>query len=153
MPDAPDEVLASEIFCDAHGFSPGDRVAAIINGRRRRLTIVGIALSPDTSTHIGLARSSPTIGSFGIFWMEPRALASAFNMEGGFNDVSHRASRQGRRTSEAIAGSIACSKPTAASARFRGALQTSAGPRQRAAQLRTSASSHRPSSSASRRSF
>ena len=46
-PTRPDEVLASEMFCDAHGFHPGDRVAAIINGRRRWLTIVGIALSPE----------------------------------------------------------------------------------------------------------
>ena len=35
------------MFCEAHGFEPGDRVAAIINGRRRSLTIVGVALSPE----------------------------------------------------------------------------------------------------------
>ncbi|MGB2713772.1 MAG: hypothetical protein WBC51_06310, partial [Vicinamibacterales bacterium] len=34
-PTRADEVLASEMFVDAHGFQPGDRVAAIINGRRR----------------------------------------------------------------------------------------------------------------------
>ena len=46
-PARPDEVLASEMFAEAHGFEPGDRVAAIINGRRRWLTIVGVALSPE----------------------------------------------------------------------------------------------------------
>ena len=45
-PARPDEVLASEAFAEAHGFVPGDRVGAIINGRRRWLTIVGLALSP-----------------------------------------------------------------------------------------------------------
>src|SRR4029079_13649599 len=43
-PTRPDEVLASEMFCEANKLTPGDHVAAIINGRRRTLTIVGIAL-------------------------------------------------------------------------------------------------------------
>jgi len=83
-----DEVLASEIFCDAHGFLPGDRVAAIINGRRRWLTIVGIALSPEYVYAIRPGAIFPDKKQFGIFWMCRRALSSAFNMEGGFNDVS-----------------------------------------------------------------
>ena len=81
-------MLASEIFCDAHGFHPGDRVAAIINGRRRWLTIVGIALSPEYVYAIRPGAIFPDKRQFGIFWMSRRALASAFNMEGGFNDVS-----------------------------------------------------------------
>ena len=43
----PDEVLVSEGFVIAHGLEPGDRVPAVINGRLRRLTIVGVALSPE----------------------------------------------------------------------------------------------------------
>ena len=76
------------MFCDAHGFNPGDRVAAIINGRRRWLTIVGIALSPEYVYAIRPGEMFPDKRTFGIFWMGRRALASAFNMEGGFNDVS-----------------------------------------------------------------
>jgi putative ABC transport system permease protein len=83
-----DEVLASEIFCDAHGFNPGDRVTAIINGRRRSLTIVGVALSPEYVYAIRPGAIFPDKRQFGIFWMSRRALASAFNMEGGFNDAS-----------------------------------------------------------------
>ena len=87
-PTRPDEVLASEIFCEAHGFGPGDRVAAIINGRKRWLTIVGVALSPEYVYGIRPGDIFPDKRRFGIFWMGRRALASAFNMEGGFNDVS-----------------------------------------------------------------
>ena len=87
-PLRPDEVLASEVFCDAHGFQPGDRVAAIINGRRRSLTIVGVALSPEYVYAIRPGAIFPDKKQFGIFWMSRRALASAFDMEGGFNDVS-----------------------------------------------------------------
>jgi putative ABC transport system permease protein len=98
-----DEVLASEVFCDAHGFNPGDRVAAIINGRRRWLTIVGIALSPEYVYTVRPGAIFPDKRQFGIFWMSRRALASAFNMEGGFNDVSIATAR-GANTADVIAG-------------------------------------------------
>jgi putative ABC transport system permease protein len=87
-PARPDEVLASEMFCEEHGLGPGDRVSAIINGRRRLLTIVGVALSPEYVYAIRPGEMFPDSRRFGIFWMGRRALASAFNMEGGFNDVS-----------------------------------------------------------------
>jgi putative ABC transport system permease protein len=87
-PARPDEVLASELFCEANGLFPGDRVAAIINGRRRALTIVGVALSPEYVYAIRPGEIFPDRRRFGIFWMGEQALAAAFNMEGGFNDVS-----------------------------------------------------------------
>jgi len=87
-PARPDEVLASEMFCEAHGFGPGDRVAALINGRRRWLTIVGIALSPEYVFAIRPGELFPDKRRYGIFWMSGTALAPAFDMEGGFNDVS-----------------------------------------------------------------
>jgi putative ABC transport system permease protein len=87
-PTRPDEVLASELFVEANGFHPGDRVAAIINGRKRWLTIVGVALSPEYVYAIKPGDLFPDRRRYGIFWMDGRALASAFNMEGGFNDVA-----------------------------------------------------------------
>ena len=83
-----DEVLASEVFCEAHGLEPGDRIAALINGRRRELTIVGVALSPEYVYAIAPGELFPDTRRFGIFWMNRRSLASAFNMEGGFNELS-----------------------------------------------------------------
>jgi putative ABC transport system permease protein len=83
-----DEVLASEGFVDAHGLQPGDQVPAIINGRLRRLTIVGVALSPEYVYSIRPGELVPDDRRFGIFWMDRQALAAAFDMEGGFNDVA-----------------------------------------------------------------
>jgi len=83
-----DEVLASELFCESHGLEPGDRIAALINGRRRELTIVGVALSPEYVYAIAPGQMFPDNRRFGVFWMNRRSLASAFDMEGGFNDVS-----------------------------------------------------------------
>ncbi len=86
----PDEVLASEVFTEANRLAPGDRITAIINGRRRRLTIVGVALSPEYVFSIRPGEMIPDNRRFALLWMERRALASAFDMEGGFNDVSLR---------------------------------------------------------------
>jgi putative ABC transport system permease protein len=84
----PDEVLASEAFVTANRLTLGDRVGAVINGRLRRLTIVGIALSPEHVYNIRPGELVPDDRRFGTFWMERRALASAFDMEGAFNDVA-----------------------------------------------------------------
>ena len=97
-PTRPDEVVASELFTEAHGFNPGDRVAAVINGRRRWLTIVGVGLSPEYVYAIRPGEMVPDKRQFGIFWMGRRALASAFNMEGGFNDVSLGLAKTARTT-------------------------------------------------------
>ena len=86
-PGRPDEVLASEGFAVAHGLNPGDQVPAVINGRLRRLTIVGVALSPEYIYSIRPGELVPDDRRFGIFWMERQALGAAFDMEGGFNDV------------------------------------------------------------------
>jgi putative ABC transport system permease protein len=84
----PDEVIVSEPFAEAHGLQPGGRVAAIINGRRRLLSVVGIALSPEYVYTIRPGEIVPDNRRFGIFWMERQALGAAFDMEGGFNDVA-----------------------------------------------------------------
>ena len=82
-----DEVLASEGFVTAHGLNPGDRIPAVINGRLRQLTIVGVALSPEYIYSIRPGELVPDDKRFGIFWMDRQALGAAFDMEGGFNDV------------------------------------------------------------------
>ena len=84
----PGEVLVAEAFALAHELGPGDTVTAVINGRRQRLEIVGIAASPEYIYNIRPGELIPDDSRFGIFWMERRALASAFDMEGGFNDVA-----------------------------------------------------------------
>ena len=87
-PARPDEVVVSEGFALAHGLRSGDAVRTIINGRRRDLEIVGIALSPEYIMTIRPGELIPDDTRFGIFWMERRALAAAFDMEGGFNDIA-----------------------------------------------------------------
>jgi putative ABC transport system permease protein len=87
-PGRVDEVLVNEAFADAHGFLPGDRVAAVINGRRRDLVMVGMVLSPEYVYGMKPGELVPDAKRYGIFWMGREALATAFEMEGAFNDVS-----------------------------------------------------------------
>lgn len=101
-PSRPDEVLVSEAFALSHAFEPGDPIAAIINGRRRVLQIVGIALSPEYIYTIPPGEIIPDDRRYGILWMERKALAAAFNMEGGFNDAVLRL-MPGASSSEVIA--------------------------------------------------
>jgi putative ABC transport system permease protein len=93
-PDAgrPDEVLVSEAFAEKRRLGPGSQIGAIINGHRRNLRIVGVALSPEYVYSIRPGDLLPDSKRLGIFWMERRALGAAFNMEGGFNDLALRLS-------------------------------------------------------------
>ena len=86
-PNRPDEVLVSEGFAKVHNLQPGHTVTAIINGRRKDLEIVGIALSPENIYQIRQGLLVPDDKRFGIFWMGDVALSAAFDMQGAFNDV------------------------------------------------------------------
>lgn len=87
-PGRRDEVLVSEAFANANRLNAGATVGAVINGRWEPLRIVGIALSPEYVYEIRGAEVFPDNKRFGVFWMSREALGPAFNMEGGFNDVS-----------------------------------------------------------------
>ncbi|MCH5377105.1 MAG: ABC transporter permease, partial [Planctomycetes bacterium] len=81
------EVLVGEAFADAHHLEIGDSVTAVINGRRQRLTIVGVVLSPEYIIQIHGANLLPDNRRFGVFYMGYEQLAAAFDMDGAFNDV------------------------------------------------------------------
>jgi putative ABC transport system permease protein len=93
-PGAEAEVAINEDFADAHGFQPGDRIVAIIKGHRKRLDIVGIALSPEYMYAIAPGAMFPDFERYGILWMNRRALATAFDMDGAFNQVSFSLQRR-----------------------------------------------------------
>jgi putative ABC transport system permease protein len=82
-----DEVVISEAFANAHRFSPGDTLRVTIHGRRKALTIVGIALSPEYIYQISPGAIFPDFKRYGILWMGRTPLATAYNLEGAFNDV------------------------------------------------------------------
>lgn len=81
------EVAISEAFADAHRLKPGDRIAVIIRGHRKRLDIVGIVLTPEYMYAIPPGGLFPDYQRYGILWMSRKALATAYDMDGAFNNV------------------------------------------------------------------
>jgi putative ABC transport system permease protein len=82
------EVVLSDTFADAHRLQPGDRLVAIVNGRRKALTAVGVAVSPEYVYQIAPGAMFPDFKRYGVLWMGRNALAAAFDMEGGFNSAA-----------------------------------------------------------------
>jgi putative ABC transport system permease protein len=103
-PGSEDEVVVSEAFAEAHGFAPGDTLAATIYGRRRELRIVGIALSPEYVYQIQPGTVFPDFRRFAIVWMNRRALQAALDMDGAFNSVSLKLAAHTR--SEAVIAAV-----------------------------------------------
>ncbi len=81
------EVAVGEAFAKAHGFEPGHEIAAVIHGAKQRLTIVGIVLSPEFVFESRPGETLPDNRRFGVFWMNERELATAFQLSGAFNNV------------------------------------------------------------------
>ncbi len=91
-PGRDDEVVASEAFMEAHGLKPGNSIGAIINGRRKTMSIVGVALTPEFIYQLKPGSVIPDFKRYGIFWMARTPLGNAYDMEGAFNDVVLRLS-------------------------------------------------------------
>ena len=86
-----DEVLLNETFAEAHDLGPDSRITAIVNGRRRVLTVVGVALTPEHLLQVQPGTLFPDPERYGVLWMGRDALAAAYDMEGAFNDVAFTA--------------------------------------------------------------
>ena len=82
------EVIVNEGFATAHRLRPGDRVWAILHGKREALRIAGVALSPEFVFPIRGGEPLPDDRAFGVFWIGRSAVEAAFDMEGAFNDVT-----------------------------------------------------------------
>ncbi len=87
-PAAADEVLASDTFARANALGPGDRIAAVLNGRWQSLSIVGTALSPEYVYEVAPGGLFPDNRRFGVLWMNAGVLNPAFGLKGAFNDVA-----------------------------------------------------------------
>lgn len=85
--DRSDEVAVIGSFADAHELQLGDRLGAIINGRRQPLTVVGIVESPEFVYVIPPGGMLPDYQRYGVAWMTEQALASAMDMRGAFNSL------------------------------------------------------------------
>ena len=81
------EVMVGEAFAEANRLRTGDKIGAILNGRKQTLTITGIALSPEYIYALRGGTPLPDDRRFGILWMNRKAMEPAFDMTSAFNNV------------------------------------------------------------------
>lgn len=86
-PGMADEAVVSQDFAGAHGLRQGSQLAVVMNGKRRLLSITGIALSPEFIYAIGPGEMMPDPHRFGIVWLQRDTLEQAFDLEGAFSNL------------------------------------------------------------------
>jgi putative ABC transport system permease protein len=87
VPERDDEVVLNEPFAEANHLDPGSSVAAVLNGRLRKLRVVGVGISPEFVFQLPPGVISPNDERYGVAWMARAPLEAAFDMRGAFNDV------------------------------------------------------------------
>lgn len=92
-PNRRDEAVVLEGFAEAHGVGLGDSLSATIYGGRERITVVGMALSPEHVYAIAPGQIVPDERLFGVLWMSRDALAESVNQQGAFNEAVVRLER------------------------------------------------------------
>lgn len=60
---------------------------AIINGRLRKLDVVGVAISPEHAYSVPPGSLYPDDERYGVMWMSRKTLGPAYEMEGAFNEA------------------------------------------------------------------
>jgi putative ABC transport system permease protein len=86
-PFVENEIVLGDGFAEEHGYSTGDILEAVINGKVEQLRIVGIGLSPEFIYQGQPGSVSPDLKRFGIIWMRRTPLAAAYDLQGAFNNV------------------------------------------------------------------
>ena len=82
-----DEVVVNEPFAEANHLQPGDALSAVLNGRLRRLRVVGVGISPEFVFSLQPGSVAPSDERYGVAWMARPPLEAAFDMRGAFNDL------------------------------------------------------------------
>jgi putative ABC transport system permease protein len=87
-PGRADEAVLLAGFAERNRIEPGDSVPVVLNQELRRLVVVGTGTSPE---FIYPLPPGGAVGvddqRFAVLWMDREAIATAFQMEGAFNDA------------------------------------------------------------------
>lgn len=85
-----DEVVVDQTFATAHKLKLGDKLPLIIKGKKRALTIVGLAMSPEHIYQIRPGAFFPDEQRYAVLWMARTPLSYAYEMKGAFNSAVFR---------------------------------------------------------------
>lgn len=82
-----DEIIINAAFGQARSVRPGDTIDVVLNGRLHHFRVAGLALSPEFVFATRSALPLPDDRNFVVMWASEEAVASAFDMQGAFNDL------------------------------------------------------------------
>lgn len=83
-----DEVVISDGFASANGLTVGDSLGAVLNGRWRRLHVVGVALTPEFIMEVKPGALFPDNQRYGVLWMSEDAVQGAFGLQDAWNEAA-----------------------------------------------------------------
>jgi putative ABC transport system permease protein len=86
-PGQTDEIILLNSFALIHKLAAGDIISATMNGARRSFHIVGLAQSPEFLVSIPYGEMMPDDARYAVIWMNEKALAAAFDLDGSFNEA------------------------------------------------------------------
>ena len=86
-PQAANEIVVSDDYAEVHGLTIGDEIKVTLYGVKRRLKIIGMALSPEFVYSIPPGEMMPNPARFAILWMPYNVLANAYDLDGAFNEA------------------------------------------------------------------
>ncbi|MFA5940578.1 MAG: ABC transporter permease [Sinimarinibacterium sp.] len=87
LPESDREIAVNEAFAQAHVLKVGDRLGVTLRGRKRTMTISGLALSAEFVYLIRPGDLFPDYRRYGVFWMAREPLEAAEGLDGAFNDL------------------------------------------------------------------
>jgi putative ABC transport system permease protein len=87
-PNLRNEAIASEPFAEAHDLQLGHVLTVNMDGRKEKITVVGVGLSPEFVYAVQPGLLLTDNRRFGVLWMPRRSMEAAFNMEGAFNNLN-----------------------------------------------------------------
>ncbi|TGN02854.1 ABC transporter permease [Leptospira dzoumogneensis] len=87
LPREKDETVISEAFSLANRLEPGAKLTAVLEGKKKVLTISGIALSPEYVYVFRPGGFLPDDKHYGILWMKKESVEEIFDMSGAVNDI------------------------------------------------------------------
>jgi len=92
-PGRASEIVVNENFFRANDLEIGDTLRAVLNGIRREMRIVGVAISPAQSYAVPPGALYPDDERYGVFWMSREVLAPNLEADDAFNEVAIRLGR------------------------------------------------------------
>ncbi|EMK00620.1 ABC transporter permease [Leptospira sp. WS58.C1] len=87
LPREKDETVISEAFSIANRLAPGSKLTAVLEGKKKILTVSGIALSPEYVYVFRPGGFLPDDKHYGILWMKKESVEEIFDMNGAVNDI------------------------------------------------------------------